>query len=122
MRLDELFNEGAELGNDDMIGHLRDQVMDYLTPLAAKKVDYIPIQNVEDVLHQARTGLIIDRGLVMQLIDPNECKLVSKIEGDKVYLTLPVAELSKKTEDDQERDQDKIRNTASDMAKDAISS
>lgn len=121
MRLDELFNDGpADDNEDSVINHLRSQVMDYLTPLAVQKVESIPIQDIEDILKQARSGLIIDRGLIMQLIDPNDCKLVSKIEGDTVYLTLPVADMSAKTDQDDERDKEKIANTASKVAMDQV--
>jgi hypothetical protein len=95
-------------------------VMDYLTPLAVQKVESIPIQDIEDILKQARSGLIIDRGLIMQLLDPNDCKLVSKIEGDTVYITLPVADMSAKTDQDDERDKEKIANTASKVAMDQV--
>ena len=121
MRLDELFNDGpADDNEDSVINHLRSQVMDYLTPLAVQKVESISIQDIEDILKQARSGLIIDRGLIMQLIDPNDCKLVSKIEGDTVYLTLPVADMSAKTDQDDERDKEKIANTASKVAMDQV--
>jgi hypothetical protein len=121
MRLDELFNDGPVEDNEDTaINHLRSQVMDYLTPLAVQKVESIPIQDIEDILKQARSGLIIDRGLIMQLLDPNDCKLVSKIEGDTVYITLPVADMSAKTDQDDERDKEKIANTASKVAMDQV--
>ncbi len=118
MLLLELFDDDS---GSHMIDQLRGQVMDYLTPLAAKKVEFIPIQDIADILRQARTGLVIDRNLIMQLIEPNTCKFVAKIEGDKVYLTLPVADLSAKTDQDKERDQEKIANTAANVAKQEIS-
>lgn len=116
MYLFELF--GGDEGS--MLDRLRIQVMDYLTPLAARHVEYIPIQHVADILVDARTGLIIDRGLIMQILDPNTCKLVNKIEGDKVYLTLPQEEISAKTRDDKERDREAIRKKAAAVAKKEI--
>ena len=96
---------------------LRAQIMDYLTPLAASEVEWIPIQSIADTLVGARTGLVIDRSLIMRLIDPEVCKLVNKVEGDKVYLSLPVDEISAKTEHDQEKDKEHVERTAVQQAK-----
>ena len=117
MYLFELF--GGD-GESSLLDRLRIQVMDYLTPLAAKRVEYIPIQHVADILADYRSGLIIDRGLIMQIIDPNTCKLVSKVEGDKVYLTLPVDEISAKTVDAEQQDKEDIRKKAAAVAKKEI--
>lgn len=114
MYLFELFGEQDDGGMTEL---LRSQVMDYLTPLAAEEVEYIPIQDIADVLRNARTGLVIDRGLIMRLIEPNVCKLVKEIQGDKVYLALPVDDMAAKTEQDEEKDREKIAKTGEQMAK-----
>lgn len=116
MYLFELFG-GDE---NSLLDRLRVQVMDFLTPLAAKKVEYIPIQHVADILADARSGLIIDRGLIMQIIDPETCKLVNKVEGDKVYLSLPVDEMSAKTAEDEQKEKDEIAQKAAKVAKKEI--
>lgn len=116
MLLNELFSDD----DGSMIDHLRSQVMDYLTPLAAKGVDFIPIQEIRDVLRQARSGLIVDRGLIMRIIEPNICKLVNRVEGNKVYLSLPVDEISARNEHDKEKEAEKIQNKAMDVAKKAL--
>lgn len=117
MLLLELFSDDS---GGSMIKDLRQQVMDYLTRLAASKKEFITMQEVMDVLHTARTGLIIDRGLIMSILEPNECKLVKKIEGDKVFLSFPVDEISAKTDQDEEKDKRNVQQTASSMAKKAI--
>lgn len=116
MRLDELFDDGEKT----MVDQLRNQVMDYITPLAAKDVDFIPMQDVQDILRQARTGLVIDRGIVMRILEPNECKLVDRIEGDKIYLSLPVDEISARSQEDEEKEAENIQSKAMDVAKKAI--
>ena len=115
MLLRELFSDDG-----DMLDQMSQQVLDFLTPLAAKGVKHIPIQSVADVLKSARTGITIDRGLIMRLIDPNICKFVSKVDGDIIYLALPVDKMSARTDDDIEKEQEKIANTASAVAKQEI--
>lgn len=117
MYLFELFNGGDD---GSLIDDLRQRVMDYLTPLAAKSVEFIPIQHVADILHSANAGVVIDRGLVLRLIDPNDCKLVKEIQGDKVYLQLPMDDMSVKAEQDEEKDRDKIAKTAKQQAQKEI--
>lgn len=111
-----------ELFNDEggMINLLRSQVVDFLTPLAAEKAEYVTMQEIADFLRDAKTGLMIDRGMIMNLIDPKECKMVKEIQGDKVYLALPLDDMSAKTEDNEERDREKVANTASTAAKKAV--
>lgn len=118
MYLFELFS-GEDGG---MIDHLRSQVMDYLTPLAASEIEFIPIQDIADILRNARTGLVIDRGLIMRLIEPNECKLVKEIQGDKIYLQLPMDDMSAKREEDEEKDKMKVQKSAETAAKKAVQS
>jgi hypothetical protein len=112
MLLFELFDEDG-----GMTEQLRSQIMDYLTPLAGKKVAWIPIQDIEDTLNNFRTGLVINRSLIMRLIDPEVCKMVNKVEGDKVYLSLPVDEISAKTERDEEKDKEHVERMAVQQAK-----
>ncbi len=105
---------------DGMLGALRQQVMDYLTPLVAHEVDFVTVQDVEDTLRDFKTGLTIDRGLVMELLNPDTLKLVKKIEGDKVYLNVVAAMTSAKTADAKQHDAEKISDLAQQQAKKAI--
>ena len=100
-----------------LMGTLRQQIMDYLTPLVAHEVDFVTVPDIENTLRDYRTGLTIDRGLVMELLDPNSMKLIKKIEGDKVYLNVVAAMTSAKTADDKQRDAVKITDKATKQAK-----
>lgn len=115
MYLFELFNDEGGMTNV-----LRSQVTDYLTPLAAEKVEYIAIQQVADFLRDSKTGLVIDRGMIMDLLNPEKCKIVKEIQGDKVYLALPLDDMSAKTEENAEKDREKVASTASNTAKKAV--
>jgi hypothetical protein len=108
-----------ELFDDDggMTEELRFMVMDYLTPLAANDIEWIDISDIEKTLQDARTGMVIDRGFIMRLIDPQVCKLVNKVEGDKVYLSLPVDEIAAKSEQDEEKDREHVERMATQQAK-----
>lgn len=110
MFLSELFE------NHSMVTDLRIHVMDYLTPLAANKKEFITMKEVGVMLHELNVGVVIDRELIMKIVDPNICKLVNKIEGDNIYLSYPSSEISSKVEDDKERDIQKIKDTAAKMA------
>lgn len=111
----------ADAGQDgEMIETIRGQIMDYLTPLAASEVEWIPIQDIADTLRSVGTGLVIDRGLIMRLIDPNVCKLVKEIQGDKVYLAVPVDDMAAQTEEDEEKDREKVAKTGEQQAKKAV--
>ncbi len=113
MFLKELF-DNSEL---KMINHLRSEVMDYLTPLAAQNVEALDISEIQKMLQKRKTGIVIDRMIIMQLIDPDTMGMVKKIEGNKVFLKYPIQKLSSKTERDEEKDKKKIAKKASDKAK-----
>lgn len=119
MKLFELFADAA--GDGDMISTLRQDAIDMLMPLAAQKVPYVTVQAIIDKLRTYETGITIDRALVMQILDPNAVKLVTKIEGDKVYFTLP-DEQDRAVDDTQKvKDAEHTKSTAQDQAKKAVS-
>lgn len=113
MRLCELFDDKPV----SLVADLRTLMIDVLTPLAANQVPFISVQQVVDRLRDVRSGARVDRNLVMTILDPNFVKVVKKIEGDRIYLTIPVRDEVAKTEDDAERDKDKIRSKAHKLAK-----
>lgn len=113
MYLFELFDAGKE----GMLSQLAQHVMDHITPMVAHDVEFVAVQDIQDNLTNARTGLVIDRALVMQILDPNKIKLIKKVEGDKVYLTTDRPSEVNKTEDDKLRDQDKVKKKAQKAAK-----
>jgi hypothetical protein len=110
MRLDELFNSGESITSG-----LQQAAIDILTPLLANKVPFVTIQSVIDNLRSSRPGIVIDRALIMKILDPNKIQSISKIEGDRIYLQSP-DENSVNSAEDEEQDQiDKVKKDA--MAK-----
>lgn len=118
MKLFELFDENIE---HDLVARLREDMIDILMPLAAHGVPYIKIDNVIDRLREMRPGIEIDRPLIMTVLDPNDVKMVTKIEGDRVYFTIPAP--SERAVDDQqkERDKERVSKKAQAQAKKAVS-
>ncbi len=110
-----------ELFDDiDMIEYLRWQVLDYLTPLAAKDIKSVPIADIEQFLMDVKTGLVVDRGLIMRVLDPDLCKLVDSIDRDTIYLVKPIDKLNAKSEEREEQDKERLANKATDVAKKAV--
>lgn len=112
MFLSEIFSDSSV----NIIGDMRGLMIDVLTPLAANKVPYVTIQQVVDRLREVRSGVRVDRSLVMNILDPNKVELIKKIEGDRVYLNLPIPDEIEQKEDDAERNKDKIRKSANKQA------
>lgn len=119
MFLRELFDSDSGHENETL-EVMRSQLMDYLIPLAASREEFVPIQQVALVLKQARTGLVVDRGLIMKLCDPNENKLVKSVEGDKVYLQYPTDEVSAHSEDDVEKNKEHVQQQAGQVAQQEV--
>ena len=99
---------------------LRNAIENVLIPLVAQGVPYTTvdavIQNLSDSGERSM-GLRIDRALVMQLLNPDETGIVKKIEGDRVFLTMPATAPVAKGEQDEERDVQHVMNNATDQAK-----
>jgi len=114
MRLWELFEDL------DIIDSLRNNILDILTPLAENNIPYIMINKVIDVLQKQRPGIIIDRALIMQILDPDEVSMITKIEGDKIFFKLPEENSRKTTEDQKEKEKEQLSKKASDQAKKSI--
>ena len=107
MRLCELFAEPMNIEQQ-----LQQTALDIITPLLANKVPFITVQAVIDELRGARPGLVIDRAFVMDLMDPDKIKAVSKIEGDRIYLQAPPTDEFKAGEDQAENDIQRVKNSA----------
>jgi hypothetical protein len=112
MLLFELFDDGPLDVSED----IKQSLMDILMPMVAQKVPFVTIQQVIDKLRQLRTGLIIDRNLVMTLLDPDQIKLISRIEGDRIYLSDPSSPDRSLTKDDEEKDRDHVNDMATKQA------
>jgi hypothetical protein len=98
---------------------LRSSIEGVLIPLVAQGVPYTTVDAIIDDLSGTTNrgmGLRIDRALVMQILDPESTAIVKKIEGDRVYLTLPTPDIEAKTEIDAEKDEAKIKQTATAQA------
>lgn len=99
---------------------LTSAINDSLAALLASGVQYVTIDSVVADMARQGTGVRIDRALVMQLLDPTVNKIVKKVEGDRVYLSLPVPEETKTDEDDHEKNQQKVAKSAVKHAKKAM--
>lgn len=105
MLLFELFSGG------DLTDGLKQAALDYLTPLIAHSVPYVTIQSMVDELRKLNSGLTIDRALILSILDPSKINIVSKIQGDRIYISKPPEEQTtdeKKGQDDIQ----KVKNNA----------
>ncbi|RYD49552.1 MAG: hypothetical protein EOP83_25010 [Verrucomicrobiaceae bacterium] len=121
MLLLELFDNtpgGDEEGG--VVRELRNDILDMLTPLAANGVPFITIQAIIDKMSEQRSGVAIDRALVMHVLDPADVKMINKIEGDRVYFSLSDDDESEKGEDAEAKDEAKVSSMAMKSAKDNI--
>jgi len=82
MRLFELFDDQPSVGD-----HLQQAALDILTPMIAHKVPFVSVKSIVDQLRDTRPGIVIDRDLVLSLLDPDKIAAVTKIEGDRIYLS-----------------------------------
>lgn len=113
MLLLELFDEYRP---DDIVQELRDDIIDFLMPLAANGVPYVSMGSIIDKLRDRRSGIEVDRALVMQVLDPDVVKLVTKIEGDRVYFKLPTPADRDVPQDQEEKEKQKVTKTAAKQA------
>lgn len=109
MYLTELFSDEGGMTVSD---HLKQAALDLLIPLAGQKVEFATVGQVIDALRQRRPGIVIDRAMVMDLLNPNKVKLVKKIEGDRIYLQLPSAESRGLAVDDAEKEKEQVQSKA----------
>lgn len=116
MRLFELFDDGPLDVTDD----IRQSLMDVLTPMVASKVPFVTVQQIIDKLRDMRTGMAVDRNLVMTLLDPDEIKIIDKIEGDRVYLNNPESALRSVDKEDAEKEAEHVTDLAQGQAKKAM--
>lgn len=113
MRLYELFQ-----GDLDVKGGLHQAALDILTPMLAHKLPFVTVQQMVDELRRTRSGIVVDRALVLDLLDPSRIPAIEKIEGDRIYLTPPPSEAEdretsdKKAETEIDRIKDKARKQA----------
>ena len=111
MKLNEIFDEKQ---TSNLKTKLQQYAIDYLTPLIANKVPFVTIQQVIDDLRHLHPGMYIDRGFVMDILDPIDA--VQSIEGDRIILHKDEIE-GKEDKNDAEKEVDKIKKMATDQAK-----
>jgi hypothetical protein len=116
MRLHDLF-EDEEGG---VVQELRDAILDLLTPLAAQGIPKVSIQAIIDKMRDVHSGVAIDRALVMHVLDPQDVKMVTKIEGDTLYFNLSDENSRAVSDDEKEKEADKMKTTAVNQAKKSI--
>lgn len=117
MKLFELFAEPPLEINDEM----QNMLLDVLTPLVAQKVPFVTVQQIIDKMRDFRTGVALDRGLILSILDPRKVKAVQKIEGDRIYLNTGGAPDQANSENDADKQQDQIHKAATDQAQKAAS-
>jgi hypothetical protein len=114
MFLFELFSSDEDA---NMMNDLRQSVIDMLIPMVANRVKEISVDQIIDYLQQSSSGMVVDRALVMQVIDPNKVGPIEKVEGDRVYLDV-VGSPDRLVDDDQKHDDEEhIADLAVDTAK-----
>jgi len=113
VRLNELFpTEDTSMSNT-----LQQAAMDMLVPMAGQRLPFVTVQQVIDELRNLQTGVAIDRAVIMDLLSPDNTKVVKKIEGDRIYLQTPNNDQVEKAKEDEVRDAEKIKNRAQKQAK-----
>ncbi len=116
MRLFELFDDGPL----DVTEDIKQSLMDILTPMVASRVPFVTVQQIIDKLRSLRTGVIIDRNLIMTLLDPDQIKIIDKIDGDRVYLSNPGAPDRSLGQDDTEKEAEHVDDMAQKQAQKAM--
>ena len=108
MRLYELFQNHKLTVSD----RLQQTAIDFLTPLVAHRVPFVTVQQVVDELRDSGPGILVDRALVMSILDPEKIKVVQSIEGDRINLQQPDEQARKVDDDQATREVDKIKDMA----------
>ena len=112
MLLCELFDENPLEVTDE----LKSDLMDVLTPMVAHEVPFVTVQQIIDKLRDMHTGIAVDRALIFNLLDPDQVKMVKKIEGDRIYLTQPLPTDREVGEDDKEKEAEHVSDMATQQA------
>jgi len=114
MLLCELFDPG------EMTQRLRQAALDYLTPFLSQNVPFVTIDQVIDALRHDEFGIIINRPMLMDLLNPDEVEAVEKIEGDRIFLSQPDAAVKDAEADEEQKDQEHVSDMAVDQAKKSL--
>lgn len=118
MLLLELFDDSENDDDQSVPSHgemrqqLRQAALDIITPMLGQNVPFVTMKQIVDSMSGARFGIVITPALIMDILNPDEVKAVSKIEGDRIYLQDPSSTDREVNKDQAEQDAEKV----SDMA------
>lgn len=115
MRYREIIRESDQKLQDSFA----QRILDILTPLAANGVEYVTIDQIIQKMKSVPSGLYVDRELIMSVLDPNNFPLIKSIEGDKLMLTKMQGADRAVTDQQDDKEQKKIK---SDAVKQAVKS
>ena len=101
-----------------MTEQLRQAALDYLTPLLSENVPFITINQMIEALRHNDFGIVVNKPMIMELLDPDEVEAISKIEGDRIFLATPdtVDQDREVSADDAEKDQAHVQDMAQGQA------
>ncbi len=111
MFLVELFDSG-----NDMMNKLRQEALEFITPMLGQDVPFVTVNQVIDALSNGKLGIAINRALVMKILDPDELQAVNKIEGDRIYLNEPDSPQNARSENDKEKEAEHVSDVAKKQA------
>jgi len=105
-----------------MKDRLRQAALDIITPFVGQDLPFVTVQQVIDGLRRRDMGIMIDRGLLLDVLNPEEVKAVDKIQGDHIILAKPENEDTPGEDDqaDQQKSDDHVSDMAQQAAKTAI--
>lgn len=117
MLLCEIFSTGGEMKD-----RLRQAALDIITPFIGQDLPFITIPQVIDALRSRDLGIMVDRGLLLDVLNPEEVKAVDKIQGDHIILAKPDGEDDAMADDqaDQQKNDDHVSDMAQQAAKSAM--
>ena len=105
---------------DEMTDQLRQAALDYLTPLLSQGVPFVTVNQMIEALRNNHFGLVINRPMIMDILDPDRVEAIDKIEGDRIILASPESETREVDAEDAEQDQEHVQDMAQDQAKKSL--
>lgn len=103
----------SELMEDSSLLKLSDSIKDILTPLASSGLQYITMDQLIKRVQNIPSGLLVDRQLLMNIINPRSFPLVKSIGGDKIFFT---DQIKDQVIDKANKNDNKISKDATDQA------
>ena len=103
-----------------MTEQLRQAALDYLTPLMGQGVPFVTVNQMIEALRNSHFGIVINRPMIMDILDPDQVEAIDKIEGDRIYIGAPEMDSREVDAEDAEQDQDHVQDMAQNQAKKSI--